>query len=498
METDNITNLLEEFSENEAGEISLQLEQYLKSIAATGQTLVPWLKLRPLIARKLEFVIGEFLKGSPGTSSVAGVNSDSVSFDEMQSRLVSCVNKFNSAPFTIQRLCELLVDPNKHYKTMEKFMRAIEKNLLVISTVDQFGNKIVKEAVHRESLMSSDKPHACAAAFNSPMMPPAPENSPTQPHSFRSPFLLSGPPDVFSSPSVRCNRSAETSRRRSSPFPHSLQHSNKRMKLNSAELPDSRSSPDADMSPPSVVNNMSPLSPIRSPSAEENSYSMLPEMPSESPEFDTDRKFTISSDSPDSQVSSADGQVSSPGPETPSSLLESPSDQVPSASDSPLPSFSPLEDSPVPEPPSADYQSPVLPESPASSSSPLASSPPYELQSYPAPVEDPPDPEVQTSSPPQSGSLLQESEMCSPTVVPASVADLPSSSISSPTEVDLDDEDGEIEPGEKSVESGNSQDLTESSAEAHEACSLTEVAHSSSAQVSECSAADADSNSSAV
>jgi len=32
-----------------------------------------------------------------------------------------------SAPFTIQRLCELLVDPNKHYKTMEKFMRAVEK-----------------------------------------------------------------------------------------------------------------------------------------------------------------------------------------------------------------------------------------------------------------------------------------------------------------------------------------------------------------------------------
>jgi len=57
---------------------------------------VPWLKLRPLIARKLEFVIGEFLKGSPpGTGSVAGVNSGCVTFDEMRSRLVNCVNKFN-------------------------------------------------------------------------------------------------------------------------------------------------------------------------------------------------------------------------------------------------------------------------------------------------------------------------------------------------------------------------------------------------------------------
>ena len=32
-----------------------------------------------------------------------------------------------SAPFTIQRVCELLIEPTKHYKTVEKFMRAVEK-----------------------------------------------------------------------------------------------------------------------------------------------------------------------------------------------------------------------------------------------------------------------------------------------------------------------------------------------------------------------------------
>jgi len=39
-----------------------------------------------------------------------------------------------SAPFTIQRLCELLVDPMKHYKTLEKFMRAVEKVIEIHST----------------------------------------------------------------------------------------------------------------------------------------------------------------------------------------------------------------------------------------------------------------------------------------------------------------------------------------------------------------------------
>lgn len=41
-----------------------------------------------------------------------------------------------SAPFTIQRLCELLCSPRKHYKRTDKFMRGVEKNLLVVSTVD--------------------------------------------------------------------------------------------------------------------------------------------------------------------------------------------------------------------------------------------------------------------------------------------------------------------------------------------------------------------------
>ena len=68
---------------------------YIRCIFVFVMARVPWLKLRPLIAHKLEFVIGEFLKANPETGSVAGVNSDCVSFDEMRSRLISCVNKFN-------------------------------------------------------------------------------------------------------------------------------------------------------------------------------------------------------------------------------------------------------------------------------------------------------------------------------------------------------------------------------------------------------------------
>jgi serine/threonine-protein phosphatase 4 regulatory subunit 2 len=47
--------------------------------------------------------------------------------------ILSQVDLFEEAPFTIQRVCELLIDPKKHYKSTDKYMRALLKNLLVVS-----------------------------------------------------------------------------------------------------------------------------------------------------------------------------------------------------------------------------------------------------------------------------------------------------------------------------------------------------------------------------
>ncbi len=43
-----------------------------------------------------------------------------------------------SPPFTIQRVCELCLHPEKHYKYIGKYLRAMEKSLLVTSTWDAF------------------------------------------------------------------------------------------------------------------------------------------------------------------------------------------------------------------------------------------------------------------------------------------------------------------------------------------------------------------------
>lgn len=48
----------------------------------------------------------------------------------MKKTLFERFDTFQAAPFTIQRLCELLTDPKKHYNRLDKFMRALEKNIL--------------------------------------------------------------------------------------------------------------------------------------------------------------------------------------------------------------------------------------------------------------------------------------------------------------------------------------------------------------------------------
>jgi hypothetical protein len=51
-----------------------------------------------------------------------------------------------NAPFTIQRICELCIRPQEHYKAVGKYLRAVEKALLVTSTWDSFPNPVCSEA----------------------------------------------------------------------------------------------------------------------------------------------------------------------------------------------------------------------------------------------------------------------------------------------------------------------------------------------------------------
>ncbi|KAF6313330.1 protein phosphatase 4 regulatory subunit 2 [Rhinolophus ferrumequinum] len=52
-------------------------------------------------------------------------------------------------PFTIQRLCELLTDPRRNYTGTDKFLRGVEKNVMVVSCVYPSSEKNNSNSLNR-------------------------------------------------------------------------------------------------------------------------------------------------------------------------------------------------------------------------------------------------------------------------------------------------------------------------------------------------------------
>lgn len=139
---DSINDALDAFAEKPVKEIPEDLEKLLNSIAVTGRATYPWGKVKCLLVQKLENVIEEYMAENPVENAPLLPNVENVSFSDMKQRLLTNIGRFKDAPFTIQRICELLVSPRKYYMQRDKFMRGIEKNILIVTTVTPTGKRI--------------------------------------------------------------------------------------------------------------------------------------------------------------------------------------------------------------------------------------------------------------------------------------------------------------------------------------------------------------------
>ncbi|XP_040565725.1 uncharacterized protein [Lepeophtheirus salmonis] len=129
-----LTSFEKKFGKDDGAEIPQILDDYLIFVARTGNTHFPWMKIKPLFRSKLEKVIREFSQKSDEVPLTPNV--DPFQFDVVKDTVFEQLEFFAGIPFTVQRLCELLTSPSKHYKRTDKFMRALEKNMLVVSTVE--------------------------------------------------------------------------------------------------------------------------------------------------------------------------------------------------------------------------------------------------------------------------------------------------------------------------------------------------------------------------
>ena len=105
------------------------LDQVLGEVGSTGYSQFDWPQLKMVISAKLEAVCAEYHAAKQPTDLPEP-------YEEVLERLLTLLADFPNAPFTVQRLCELLIDPHRIYATsMRKVTSALEKLLTVSSTV---------------------------------------------------------------------------------------------------------------------------------------------------------------------------------------------------------------------------------------------------------------------------------------------------------------------------------------------------------------------------
>ena len=129
-----VLQLLDEFQKTRPAEIPCELEDYLCWVAKTGDPVYQWSVVKPLFREKLTRVMSDFYESCPSLEFAPCPNVEQFNYDVMKCNLLDLLDAFANAPFTVQRICELLTAPRKQYNRVDKFMRAIEKNILVVST----------------------------------------------------------------------------------------------------------------------------------------------------------------------------------------------------------------------------------------------------------------------------------------------------------------------------------------------------------------------------
>uniref|UniRef100_A0A1B6EHR1 Serine/threonine-protein phosphatase 4 regulatory subunit 2 n=1 Tax=Cuerna arida TaxID=1464854 RepID=A0A1B6EHR1_9HEMI len=129
-----VMQLLEEFSKIKPKEIPPELDDYLGYVAKTGDPVYQWSLIKNLFREKLLSVITDFYESTLTVELPPCPNVEPFNYERMKTSLLERFDTFSSAPFTVQRICELLTNPRKEYNRADKYMRAIEKNILVVST----------------------------------------------------------------------------------------------------------------------------------------------------------------------------------------------------------------------------------------------------------------------------------------------------------------------------------------------------------------------------
>eukprot|EP00929_Paragymnodinium_shiwhaense_P095992 TRINITY_DN57395_c0_g1_i1.p1 TRINITY_DN57395_c0_g1~~TRINITY_DN57395_c0_g1_i1.p1 ORF type:complete len:284 (-),score=77.16 TRINITY_DN57395_c0_g1_i1:47-898(-) len=140
-----------------------ELESVMRDVANTGAvTNYPWDALRVLLAKKMELVLAEFWRETPDVDVKEGQTFECMAVEPLTRSLLE--PRREGAPFTVQRLCELLADPRHRgvYKSTRRYMYALQRAVVCTATEEMLARQ-VRHAAPMVPITPYEPPPAAAA-----------------------------------------------------------------------------------------------------------------------------------------------------------------------------------------------------------------------------------------------------------------------------------------------------------------------------------------------
>lgn len=155
MENTKTLHALDEFAKTKPKDIPKELDDYLRHVAASGDPVYQWSLVKCLFRQKLLNVIMEFFENCPMMDIAPSPNLDPFNYETNKKKLLDRYDMFAGVPFTIQRIAELLTAPRKQYSRLDKYMRALEKNIWVVSTREPASRDPVEQTALVNGVLTS-------------------------------------------------------------------------------------------------------------------------------------------------------------------------------------------------------------------------------------------------------------------------------------------------------------------------------------------------------
>lgn len=165
--------------------------------ALTGTVRYEWRLLSPVLHHLVDSVLNDFSKSSEEEVGPPRPMPGGQTLESARASLHSLLDGFAAPPFTFQRLCELLLEPRKQYTRLDKIWLAIERLLLVTSTLKVASSLPPPPTLDSLGPVNENPPSPYDGEPPAPLMLPSLD----QPSSEGNGSMLVGEYAVYSAPS---------------------------------------------------------------------------------------------------------------------------------------------------------------------------------------------------------------------------------------------------------------------------------------------------------